>query len=78
MTPRQHDQREKYRDAALVSASLADGWALLRRAQRALERAKRIGSRYAESEEEAEREQAAKVLAITGHVDSALALMEGE
>jgi hypothetical protein len=65
-------------DQAIAAASLGDARPLLKKAQRALERAKRIGNKHAASEDEAAQLQSQMILELCDHVDAAVALVEGE
>lgn len=75
-TTRPHASSEV--DRAVVAAGIGDARPLLRKAQRALERPRRVAQKHEHSEDEAAREFAGRILDLCRHVDGALALVEGE
>lgn len=65
-------------DQAIVSTGIGDARPLLRKAQRSLERARRVAKKHEHSEDEAAQEFAGRVLDLCRNVDAAVALVEGE
>lgn len=65
-------------DLITAAASMGDARPLLKQAQRALERARRIGNKHATSEDEAAQLLAHRLLATCTLVDQAVALVEGD
>lgn len=72
------EEAQATRERAVAAASVTDAKYLLKKAQRALASAKAIAGKYTDLDDEPAQEEARRILDLCGHVDTAVALAEGE